>query len=203
MSDEKKQRPSGADNNRRVIRIPGALIFWVLLLIVFGVMFFWKSSGANPVAQWDQSRFEQRIADVIKAKVIPEGEDMLYIEGEYKLNEAELAAAKAKNAKAGSTGKFRTRVLKSEQLSRQLEKTNVQIQPKDNWFTSLLSLVLPVLIIGIIIYLVAGAVAGAVIGLLAGIPIVGFIFGLIGSLLGIYVTAGIVIQVLVFCKVLK
>ena len=153
MSDEKKQRPSGADNNRRVIRIPGALIFWVLLLIVFGVMFFWKSSGANPVAQWDQSRFEQRIADVIKAKVIPEGEDMLYIEGEYKLNEAELAAAKAKNAKASSTGKFRTRVLKSEQLSRQLEKTNVQIQPKDNWFTSLLSLVLPVLIIGIIIYI--------------------------------------------------
>ena len=59
------------------------------------------------------------------------------------------------------------------------------------------------LIIGIIIYLVAGAVAGAVIGLLAGIPIVGFIFGLIGSQLGIYVTAGIVIQVLVFCKVLK
>ena len=112
MSDEKKQRPSGADNNRRVIRIPGALIFWVLLLIVFGVMFFWKSSGANPVVQWDQSKFEQRIADVVKAKVIPEGEDMLYIEGEYKLNEAELAAAKAKNAKADSTGKFRTRVLK-------------------------------------------------------------------------------------------
>ena len=59
------------------------------------------------------------------------------------------------------------------------------------------------LIIGILIYLVAGAVAGAVIGLLAGIPIIGFVFGLIGSLLGIYVTAGIVIQVLVFCKVLK
>ena len=36
-----------------------------------------------------------------------------------------------------------------------------------------------------------------------GIPIIGFIFGLVGSLLGIYVTAGIVIQVLVFCKVLK
>ena len=153
MSDERKQRPAGADNNHRVIRIPGALIFWVLLLIVFGVMFFWKSSGSNPVVQWDQSKFEQRIADVVKAKVIPEGEDMLYIEGEYKLNEAELAAAKAKNAKARSTGKFRTRVLKSEQLSRQLEKTNVQIQPKDNWFTSLLSLVLPVLIIGIIIYI--------------------------------------------------
>lgn len=59
------------------------------------------------------------------------------------------------------------------------------------------------LIIGILIYLVAGAVAGAVIGLLSGIPIVGFLFGLVGSLLGIYVFAGIVIQVLVFCKILK
>lgn len=59
------------------------------------------------------------------------------------------------------------------------------------------------LIIGILIYVVGGAIAGAVIGFLTGLPIVGFIFGLIGSLLGIYSLAGIIIEVLVFCKVLK
>jgi len=59
------------------------------------------------------------------------------------------------------------------------------------------------LIIGILIYVVGGAIAGAIIGLLAAIPVIGIIFGLVGSLIGIYSLAGIVIQILVFTKVLK
>lgn len=59
------------------------------------------------------------------------------------------------------------------------------------------------LIIGILIYVVGGAVAGAIIGWLSLIPIVGLIFSLVGSLLGIYCLAGIVIEVLLFAKVLK
>lgn len=58
-------------------------------------------------------------------------------------------------------------------------------------------------IIGILIYVVGGAIAGAIIGLLAAIPVIGIIFGLVGSLIGIYSLAGIVIQILVFTKVLK
>lgn len=59
------------------------------------------------------------------------------------------------------------------------------------------------LVIAILIYLVFGAVSGAILGWLSGIAYVGFIFGLVGSLVGIYALAGIVISVLVFCKVLK
>lgn len=59
------------------------------------------------------------------------------------------------------------------------------------------------LIIGILIYLVVGAIAGAVIGFLAALPLIGWIFGLVGSLIGIYGLAGIVIEVLVFVKILK
>lgn len=59
------------------------------------------------------------------------------------------------------------------------------------------------LIIAILIYVVFDIVAGAIIGLLAAIPIVGILFSILGSLVGIYATAGIVIAVLVFCKVLK
>ncbi len=59
------------------------------------------------------------------------------------------------------------------------------------------------LIIGILIYVVGGAVAGAVVGFLSSIPVLGFVFGIVGSVLGIYVTAGIVIQVLVYAKILK
>lgn len=69
----------------------------------------------------------------------------------------------------------------------------------------------PNLIKGILIYVVAGLIAGAVLaisGLITGwIPliggIIGIVLGLIGGLVEVYVVAGIVIQVLVFAKVIK
>ncbi len=67
------------------------------------------------------------------------------------------------------------------------------------------------LIIGILIYLVVGIVAGALIalsGLITGwIPVIGAIIGwalgIIGAVVDVYVVAGIVIQILVFAKVIK
>ena len=59
------------------------------------------------------------------------------------------------------------------------------------------------LIIGILIYIVGGAIAGLLIGLLTGLPLIGWLFGLVGSLLGLYTTVGIVLEVLAFLKVLK
>lgn len=66
------------------------------------------------------------------------------------------------------------------------------------------------LIIGIIIYLVAGIIGGvilAIAGLFTGIPVLGAILGIllraIGALIDVYVVAGIVIEVLLFTKVLK
>lgn len=59
------------------------------------------------------------------------------------------------------------------------------------------------LIVNIIIYVVVGAIAGAVIGLLYKIPVLGAIFSLLGSLVGIYTTAGIVLSILHYVKVLK
>lgn len=59
------------------------------------------------------------------------------------------------------------------------------------------------LVINIIIYAVIGVVLGAVCGWLGTIRFVGWIFGIIGSLVGAYSTAGIVLAVLKFCNVLK
>lgn len=59
------------------------------------------------------------------------------------------------------------------------------------------------LVIGILIQLVVGIVAGVLIGILAKIPVLGIIIGLVGGLIDLYVLAGIVIQVLVFAKVIK
>ena len=67
------------------------------------------------------------------------------------------------------------------------------------------------LIIGIIIYIVVGIVVGALITLstfiVGWIPVIGLIIawvlGIVSSLIGLYVLVGIVLQVLVFAKVLK
>ena len=67
------------------------------------------------------------------------------------------------------------------------------------------------LIVGILLYLVIGILAGALVGLatliVAWIPLLGailcWVFSIVSSLVGLYVLAGIVIQVLLFCKVLK
>ena len=59
------------------------------------------------------------------------------------------------------------------------------------------------LIINIIAYVVVGAIIGAVIGFLSSIPILGWIIGILGTLVEIYITAGIIISVLDYLKILK
>ncbi|MBR6677046.1 MAG: hypothetical protein IKL24_06925 [Clostridia bacterium] len=54
------------------------------------------------------------------------------------------------------------------------------------------------LIIQLVILLVVCAVAGLIIGFLQAIPVVGIIFTLVGSLLGIYSLVGIILCILVF-----
>lgn len=59
------------------------------------------------------------------------------------------------------------------------------------------------LVIKAIIYVVVGAVFGVLIGVLANIKIVGVIFAILGALVDIYVTAGLVFLFLSYFKVLK
>lgn len=59
------------------------------------------------------------------------------------------------------------------------------------------------LLIAILIYAVVNFVGGFVLGLLDGIPLVGFVFGLVGWVLGIYCAVGIIVSILVFFKIVK
>ena len=60
------------------------------------------------------------------------------------------------------------------------------------------------LIIGIVIYLVAGLIVSFLFGLVGKIlPFLGWLLGIIGGVFDLYCTVGIVLQVLVFAKVLK
>ncbi len=59
------------------------------------------------------------------------------------------------------------------------------------------------LLIQIIIFIIVVAIAGVVIGFLSGLPNVGFIFSIIGSLLGLYSTIGIVLAILKFLGIVR
>ena len=58
-------------------------------------------------------------------------------------------------------------------------------------------------IVTLLIYGVGSILAGFVLGLLAKIPLVGFVFSLIGAVVGLYALVGIVLAILVFTKVIE
>lgn len=58
-------------------------------------------------------------------------------------------------------------------------------------------------IISLIVYLLIDIVCGVVIGVLAKLPLIGIIFSLIGTIIGLYALIGIILSVLVFVKVIK
>ena len=58
-------------------------------------------------------------------------------------------------------------------------------------------------IVSLIIYVVVDIVCGFIIGILAKIPLIGFLFGLVGSLIGLYALVGIILSILVYLKVCK
>ena len=59
------------------------------------------------------------------------------------------------------------------------------------------------LIVSVIIYIVAMLASGLVNLLLGWIPVLGFLLGVIGWVLGIYCVAGLVLSVLLYLDVLK
>jgi len=58
-------------------------------------------------------------------------------------------------------------------------------------------------LVQLLIFVVVVALVGVLIGILKDIPIIGWVFGIVGSLIGIYNIVGIVLCILVFADVLK
>lgn len=56
------------------------------------------------------------------------------------------------------------------------------------------------LVIAIVIYVIAGAVGGLLIALLMNVPILGFLFGIVGTLIGLYCLGGIIFSIAKFLK---
>ena len=59
------------------------------------------------------------------------------------------------------------------------------------------------LVVNIVIYLAVGLVASLAIAILVHTPLVGFLIGMLGGLVDLYVLAGIVLSVLDYLEMLK
>ncbi|MBP3494324.1 MAG: hypothetical protein J6J83_06925 [Oscillospiraceae bacterium] len=59
------------------------------------------------------------------------------------------------------------------------------------------------LLAAVIVCVLVDVVCGWVIGLVAKLPLVGWIFSILGAVIGLYALVGIVVALLVFFKVLK
>lgn len=58
-------------------------------------------------------------------------------------------------------------------------------------------------VVSLVIYVLIDIVCGFVISLLAKIPVLGIIFSLLGSVVGLYALVGVILSILVFLKVVK
>lgn len=59
------------------------------------------------------------------------------------------------------------------------------------------------LIVNILIQFIICAVAGVLIGICAKLPLIGWIIGIVGGLVDVYLIVGIVLSILDYLKVLK
>ena len=59
------------------------------------------------------------------------------------------------------------------------------------------------LVVNIIVQFLICAVAGILIGICAKLPIIGWIIGILGGLVNVYLVIGIVLSILDYLKVLK
>lgn len=59
------------------------------------------------------------------------------------------------------------------------------------------------LIFSLVIYVLIDVVCGFIIGILAKIPLLGIVFSIIGTAIGLYALIGIILSILVFLNVIK
>lgn len=174
--NEKKdsQSPGGSPSSpppRRpapTTNTPRAALVWLFVFIAIGTLFFFRGYGPSKTRDLTQSQFEELLAQkrILNASLTSEGERVLSISGKYRLVPAagdenvatvktpgtrdNTPAALEKDGAAGTAdvGQYRTRVLYSEELVRELRNTQVKIETNNaGWWNLFLMGILPVLIL--------------------------------------------------------
>ncbi len=150
---------------------PAAFFIWPILFIIVFILLIYKFNNNGKVENWDQAKFEKQVADgnVRSAELSPQGENIYDVEGKFTLATEKALAKKRedgsleteknqtkkteKSGKEVATGRYRTRIVWSQDISNLMQKNidEVTIQKRDNWWSLILTM-LPVILIIVVIY---------------------------------------------------
>ncbi len=142
-----------------------AVVIWVLIFLALGAIFIARANpGLMGSQEWTQSRFEKELTqkNVVTANMMPESDNVYYIEGEYKVpatpekkeNTLDTRKKSAKNQKAPLT--YSARVMMTPAIMQNLASAKVTVLQRDVWWKSLLiQLIIGAVVIAFIYFLIA------------------------------------------------
>ena len=134
-------------------RPPKAAFVWFVIFMALGAMMLYQFNTTGRSVRWDQTEFERKALEgrIRTVKISPESDRVMFIEGKFSLTPEEIAAAVKKNPKAPDFGYYKTRVIYTESLDQLLKPVARAVEPRENWW-SLVATILPVLLIVGLIY---------------------------------------------------
>lgn len=134
-------------------RPPKAAFVWFIIFMALGAMMLYQFNTTGRSVRWDQTEFERKALEgrIRTVKISPESDRVMFIEGKFALTPEEIAAAVKKNPKAPDFGYYKTRVIYTESLDQLLKPIARAVEPRENWW-SLVATILPVLLIVGLIY---------------------------------------------------
>ena len=142
-----------------------ALVIWVLIFLALGAIFIARANpGLMGSQEWTQSRFEKELAqkNVVTANMMPESDNVYYIEGEYKVpatpeKKENTLDTRKKSAKAQNAPlTYSARVMMTPAIMQNLSSAKVTVLQRDVWWKSLLiQLIIGAVVIVFIYFLIA------------------------------------------------
>jgi cell division protease FtsH len=184
-SDKKNSEKSGGNNIAFQKRPPTKAAFvWLLIFILIGLFLVLKSIQDPKQLSCDQTTFEKMLTwgYVETAKISSETDRLMVIEGTYSFvkspeikrqsgkessvllkdeAEAHFRQIKNKYTNIKESGKYKTRVIFSERLDNLLKSTDLNVQPKDNWWNLVIGILPVLIIVGVIYFLFSRQIKGA------------------------------------------
>ena len=175
MSNNKEPSPGNPKN-----RPSPAVFIWLIVFIgLIGLFIMRSSSMLSSPREWTQSEFISHLkgGEIISANLIPESDNVYFIEGLYQPVQKVASGDSGSVAKdlraSGSSGKspaYSTRIVMSEEIQKLLNSPNgqgsvttqVTVQQREQWWKAMLiNLVIGVVIIGVLYFLFARQIRSA------------------------------------------
>ena len=127
-----------------------AVIVWLLLFAGF-VIFIIMRKGSDPVAQWDQTKFEKELVsgNIESVEITPQDDKISLVDGVYKLV--------PEGGGEPVERKFHAQVERSERLDKLMDTCGVQrtVKSRSRWVELLMTILPFLIIVGIIYFLFA------------------------------------------------